>query len=414
MSGKLARVRWRMGQALLPEHLVAQEEALLSDVVIRMQTSATPQYGFDSLAWNEGLLSQGALSLTSATLLLGNGLLLRLPDNAVARPVDLSRGGENRVAVHLHVMGQANSQPATGGGWGAAAPTTGGVDRVIYDIELSLEATRPGADASIKLGEFTRSVDSVWTVDEGYLPPLLRVGTSPFLRNRLRQLSGSLAAFAQRTVRQSAVGPVSRAAEAKDCLRSVLRTRRILSDLQGEIHLHPYHVLEALKDVYVDLCLFRGTNPDLEDRYQHENLGENFSNVLDRLDKELGSAEMPGGNYVAFEKQDGVYEGPLSANLRNASTVYLMVQKPSVTELIDLSDLKIASPSRLSMIHRRALRGITYRPSPPPPLADSFGPEVEFFRVISNEEWEAALHEGSVVFYAGPATEGLQFFLSWQ
>ena len=59
MTGKLARVRWKMGQALLPEHFVAQEEALLAHSQLRSKIGGLPSYGFASLRWNDSLLSEG-------------------------------------------------------------------------------------------------------------------------------------------------------------------------------------------------------------------------------------------------------------------------------------------------------------------------------------------------------------------
>jgi hypothetical protein len=40
-----SRVHWYPGQTLLPEHLVAQEEALLSDIELRQGLSPLPSYG---------------------------------------------------------------------------------------------------------------------------------------------------------------------------------------------------------------------------------------------------------------------------------------------------------------------------------------------------------------------------------
>jgi len=45
MTDKLARVRWEMGQTLLPENFLAQEESLIADTILRFRMSGLPAYG---------------------------------------------------------------------------------------------------------------------------------------------------------------------------------------------------------------------------------------------------------------------------------------------------------------------------------------------------------------------------------
>ena len=53
---RLARVNWRMGQTLLPEHFGAQEQSLLADIATRFGLLGLPLYGIGRLTWNESLL----------------------------------------------------------------------------------------------------------------------------------------------------------------------------------------------------------------------------------------------------------------------------------------------------------------------------------------------------------------------
>ncbi len=59
---KLARVRWQVGQTLLPEHFRAQDEALSSESRLHAELSGLPRIGIASLAWSEVLLAEGSLS----------------------------------------------------------------------------------------------------------------------------------------------------------------------------------------------------------------------------------------------------------------------------------------------------------------------------------------------------------------
>ena len=64
---KLARVRWQVGQTLLPEHFRAQDESLSAEARLHGELSGLPQVGIASLVWSEAMLAEGSLSLPSLT-----------------------------------------------------------------------------------------------------------------------------------------------------------------------------------------------------------------------------------------------------------------------------------------------------------------------------------------------------------
>jgi type VI secretion system protein ImpJ len=78
-----------------------------------------------------------------------------------------------------------------------------------------------------------------------------------------------------------------------------------------------------------------------------------------------------------------------------------------------LSEMKLSSPSRLSMVHKLALEGIPLKRAERPALAHTFGPEVEFYQLAAGEEWEHAVRENSVAFYHRPEYQGVEFYLYW-
>ena len=63
MDDKLARVCWKMGQTLLPEHLTAMEDSLLANTVQRFRMQGLPAYGVGKLVLNETLLGEGIFSV---------------------------------------------------------------------------------------------------------------------------------------------------------------------------------------------------------------------------------------------------------------------------------------------------------------------------------------------------------------
>ena len=70
---KLARVKWYLGQTLLPEHMVAQEQALGSEAYLRDRVEGLPESGIAEMRFNEQLLSDGVLSITALLAVMPDG-----------------------------------------------------------------------------------------------------------------------------------------------------------------------------------------------------------------------------------------------------------------------------------------------------------------------------------------------------
>jgi len=149
MDDKLARVRWEMGQTLLPEHLLAQEESILADTVLRFRMQGLPSYGIGKLKLNETLLCEGIFSIQEMTLVMGSGLLLDFPGNAKVSPFNLNEPGMVSVSVYLHVLKDTPSVDDTREGWEEDAEVR--ISRIIYRLALSLEQNYSGAMETLKL-----------------------------------------------------------------------------------------------------------------------------------------------------------------------------------------------------------------------------------------------------------------------
>ncbi len=101
---KLARVRWQVGQTLLPEHFRAQDEALSAEARLHAELSGLPQVGIASLAWSEALLAEGSLSISSLTAVMPGGFLVNVPGNAALPSFSLEATGRAEVTVFLHLL----------------------------------------------------------------------------------------------------------------------------------------------------------------------------------------------------------------------------------------------------------------------------------------------------------------------
>jgi type VI secretion system protein ImpJ len=416
MTDRLARVQWAMGQTLLPEHLSAQEDSLSSEASLRFRVMGLPAFGIVHCQWIDSLLAEGVLSLQTLRLLTPQGLLVDVPGNASVTPFNLNVRGASRVPVYIHLMGEESSQKAgpPESGWSTESGTL--VARRQWRLVLSSEQGFTGALETLKLSEFEKDPQEIWRCAKDYVPPLMQMGTSPFLRDELEGLVPLLDVLRRKIAQDIAASYLSGESmfEAKQCLKALLHAQRLLLDIQGQVHIHPYHVLEELKRFYIEVCFYRETNPDhAVDPYDHEQLALCFSRILESLRQQINlfAKKSP---YLPFEMKEGIHRLSLPPEVREAREVYLLVQKEHVNATLTVGSLKMAALSRMAVVHQLALQGIPLRQLERPPFQHRFGPEVDFYLVVEGEEWDHALRELAVGFYDAPAYRGTRFYHYWR
>lgn len=416
MTDRLARVQWAMGQTLLPEHLLAQEDSLATEASLRFRALGLPAFGVIQCRWIDSLLAEGVLSLQTLRLLTPQGNLLDVPGNASISPFNLNGPGASRLPVFVHVMGEESPQksgPAENG-WSTDSGTL--VARRLWRLICSSEQNYAGALETLKLAEFEKDPQEMWRLCGEYVPPLLQVGTSPFLTGDLSSLFPQLEVFRQRIAQDIAASYLSGESmfEAKQCLKALLQLQRLIVDIQGQVHMHPYHVLEELKKFYVEVCFYRDAGPEhAGEPYDHEKLALCFSKVLDAVRQQINLV-VKKSPYLPFDSSEGTHRLTLPPDIRDAVEVYLLVQKEHVNARVPVGNLKMAAHSRMAAVHQLALQGVPLRRIERPPFQHRFGPEVDFYQIVPGEEWDHALRELNVGFFDAPAYGGTRFYLYWR
>jgi type VI secretion system protein ImpJ len=178
---------------------------------------------------------------------------------------------------------------------------------------------------------------------------------------------------------------------------------------------HPYQLFEALRRLYFEQCCYLEALPDERmPAYRHEELAQSLGGWM----KLLGQGFRPEDSrstHQPFTCRDGLYIlTPFSREVQEAGELYLLVQRKEPGQRLPMEGVKLASPSRLPVVRRLALKGIPFRHVPYPEFPHAFGPEIDWYLLVQGEEWRYALREDGVAFYVTPTLEDTKVSLFWR
>ena len=202
---------------------------------------------------------------------------------------------------------------------------------------------------------------------------------------------------------------------SKQALRAYYTIERFFANQKAGFRYHPYHLYEALKTFYVDLCLYKNANPEeVSSVYRHDDIAGSMRAVAKPIVDQIQVTKQK-TPYLAFERANGLFVlETLPREARQAKEVYLLIQKTRVSEVVSLDGLKLASKARLPVVHQLSLQGIPLDKLERPPFQHGFGSEVEFFLCAEGEEWDYALREGTLAAYDTPELADVKAFLFWR
>ncbi len=411
---KLARVRWQVGQTLLPEHFRAQDESLSAEARVHAGLSGLPQTGIAALAWSEALLAEGSLSISSLTAVLPGGFLVDVPGNAALPSFSLEATGRAEVTVFLHLLEDTRGTE----GVPLYADEPPNVQRVLRKLQLSSEQSVDRALSTLELVSFSKNLDGSWRPATRKVPPLLLVGPNPFLNGLLAELDMLLEkAHGQlRTLLLDSYQRGERLASARRTLLEVHRLQALRTDMRNGISPHPYVFFAALRQFYFEVCCYLELEPagDMP-TYLHDDPAEGLWGWMTLLNRAF-RPEDTRLTYKPFDQKEGQFVlSPLPTLEEGVqSELYLLVRSADPSQPASMEGVKVASPARLPAVRRLALRGIPLQHVPHPAFPHAFGPEISWYKLSMGEEWQYAQRDNGMAFYATPALQGTQVFLFWR
>jgi type VI secretion system protein ImpJ len=406
-----------LGQTLLPEHFATQEQAGTAESDVRERLLGLPSYGIGPLKWNDKLLEEGVVSLNGFTAVIPTDnqghLLVDVPGNALVQPLSLKASGATRISVYLHILDQTTD--ATGVRIYEGDPKV--VQRVLFRALLSIEKDVDRSLAMIKLAELQKEATGGWSILSEYAPPLLQLGPNPFFQTQLASLLDRLETLEPRLVAQlqdTFLRP-DRLAVIRRTLADLQELLSQLADMRHGVCRHPYHLFDNLRHFYFLLCCYHEVLPEQSVfPYQHDSLGQCLGQLISRISQRAQMFSLQ-SSHLKFLKLNGLFRlNALPEEMRTATEVYLLIQRPSVHDRVNIDEIKLACTSRLALVHRLVLKGVPFRLLERVHFQHSFGPEMDFYQLTLNEEWQHVLREGSVAFYQPPALEKVNAYLFWR
>jgi type VI secretion system protein ImpJ len=262
-----------------------------------------------------------------------------------------------------------------------------------------------------------KDLEGVWLLDGGWVPPLLLVGANPFLDALLGDLDELLEHAHNLLLTQLSDSYLSRDRlnNARRTLCEVYRLQALRADMSRHVYPHPYTLFEALRRLYFEQSCYLEALPDERmPLYQHDDLGKSLGGWM----KLVSQGFRPEGSrttHQPFASRDGLFVlSPMPSDVQDAGELYLLVQRKQPGERLPVEGVKLASPSRLPIVRRLALKGIPFRHVPYPEFPHALGPEIDWYQLIQGEEWRYALREDGVAFYVTPVLEDTKVSLFWR
>ncbi|MFM8444400.1 MAG: type VI secretion system baseplate subunit TssK [Methylococcus sp.] len=408
------RIAWSIGQTLLPEHLRGLEDVILSDSAVRGTLAGLPYYGFSRLRFGKAFKTDGLLTLESGIMVSRSGRLLAVAENAYINTLNLNTAGANRLKVFLHVMPADELHER----WRvpmSAADGTQPIQTWQWRLHLSLDEEIQGTLEYLPLAIVEKDINSQWIFAPDFIPPLLNVGYEVFLRAELESLRQELEKY-QKILREE-LADIHLAGEnlinIRRCQVELRFFLNYLSNVLGEVKPHPFEFFQRLQRLYLEISNYQVIEPaGVGNLYRHDDLAGcliglvNATLGLLRRDKELTPME-------EFRLSSGVWRLEMSDSCVTAAKWYFLVQKPTVQLKIDFESVKFASLSRLNIIHKYFLQGVIFKKIDRPLFQHYFGPEVDIYELLQDEELVQARNERTLAFLDEKRFEGLKFFLYW-
>jgi len=420
---QLQPVIWSKGVFLSPQHLQAQDRFFEEMLRFQVEALSFRNWGFTSVQVDGTALSEGLLTITSATGIFPDGLAVDIPGSdplprsrtleevfrdgrakcmfylAVPqhRPgginVGLERGGiSTRYFAELQMLRDENN--------------TANAERPVSVARKNLQILAQGENLEgsvlLPLAVIEQTEAGTFRLDAKYVPPMINLKGSDYLSGILRGLVELLVARSSqiagtRRQRNQSLADFSASDVANFWLLYTMNTHLpLLRHLFDSDQVHPELLFSQMLQLAGALTTF---SPKLEPRdlprYDHEALGQCFG-ILDSLLRELLETVVP-SNFVALPLKplrDSIYATAIDKDRYFENSRFYLAISAEMREPDLISRVpklaKVCSATHIEQLIRQALPGLQMVHVPVPPRAIPVKLKYQYFSLErSGVVWES-------------------------
>ena len=429
------RVVWQEGMHLAQHHFQLQSRYFEDSVAFALSQLFFRPYGLAGCELEAEALRNGTVSIIHARGVMPDGLAFNIPEADPPPPPrairELFSPTQDRhvvvLAIPAYRSGRANCALEPGAGDGdlrflaetrvVADETTGQDDKPILlgrkNLRLLLESELRDDLVALPLARVRRDGGGHFVYDLDFIPPVLEIGASSGLMERLRRVIEILDAKSEALVGQRRATQSDLAAYAAREVASFWLTHALHSSLALLRHLfesrrvHPEQVYAELARLGGALCTFSlDSHPRALPLYDHDHLEECFGELERHIRANLDLVVPTNCVALPLERtRKFLYTGAVRDRRCLGPSSWILgvrVARGSQVDLIAAVPrlVKISSAQQIARLVKEAQPGLPLEHLPAPPSAVAARPGAQYFLVRQEGAgWDAVLKSADIGVY---------------
>lgn len=438
---QLSRVVWREGMHLAQHHFQTQSRYFEDSLQFALAHLFSAPYGLAGVELDADALRNGTVSLVHARGVMPDGTAFQLPDgDAPPEPLEIRELFSPTQDSHLvlltiapHRRDAANcALPDEPDGAGLRYA---GEERMVLDettgegakpvmvgrknFRLALDGVDAGGGVTLPLARVRRDGRGSFSYDADYVPPLLQIGASPSLMQRLGTLVELLDARSDALGAGQARGSLGEFASHEVATFWLLHAvHSALAPLRHHLQVRrtrPEELFVEVSRLAGALCTFAlDAHPRSLPEYDHERLGECFDTLLAQIRARLEIVIPTSAVTVPLQPAAPyLYNGKVTDDRCLGRARWVLGMRSSVGEAETITRVprfvKVCSAKFTPELVRRAYPGLALEHLPAPPAALSPRVDTQYF-VISRTGpcWDTIVQTHEVGVYVPDALPDAQ------
>jgi type VI secretion system protein ImpJ len=444
------RVIWSEGMFMSPQHLQQLDRYHEGYVGARLGGLFPYDWGVVAIELDERALVAGQVRVQRFEGVLPDGIPLAFdgahPEVPAIRPVEGHfKPTQQFLEVFLAVPAEREGSPAisssasptaglrfftsarvvvdaAGGPSGGAADVTVGFAQRHVALLFGNES-RDDFEA-VKIAEIYRDASGALAVRQEYIPPIRRIGASPWLMNRMRQLiqvmAGAQRSLAEKQRHRDGALIEVREGDVTSFLKfySINAFIPIVNHLIERADTSPEDAYLLLSQFAGQLASFAvGADPTKLPKFYYTDLATTFGELITEIIRLLNVIEKPRFVKVNLEsREDGLHFGRLDdEKLQRGATYFLTLRtnQPEQQTAMQVPQLsKIASWGNIADIVASALPGVPIKVEYRPPSEIPARAGVLYFALQqTGQYWQNVEGERTIAIYLPPPYDPTQIQL---